>query len=43
MYFVLNKVREACEVAEKGRQRFPQDDAIRALAKRCDAPSGTGH
>jgi hypothetical protein len=43
MYFVLNKVHEACEVAEKGRQRFPQDDAIRALAKRCDAPSGTGH
>jgi hypothetical protein len=43
MYFALNKVQEACEVAEKGRQRFPQDDAIRALAKRCDAPSGTGH
>jgi hypothetical protein len=43
IYFALNKVQEACEVAEKGRQRFPQDDAIRALAKRCDAPSGTGH
>ena len=43
MYFALNKVQAACEVAEKGRQQFPQDDTFRALAKRCDAPSGNGH
>ena len=36
IYFTLNKMQEACEVAAKGRQRFPQDDAIRALMKRCD-------
>ena len=38
-YFALNKMQEACEVAAKGRQRFPQDDAIRALMKRCDTTS----
>jgi len=43
MYFALNKVQEACEVANEGRQRFPQDAAFRALAKRCDASPETGH
>jgi tetratricopeptide (TPR) repeat protein len=38
--FALNKMQEACEVASKGRQRFPQDDAIRALMNRCAAASG---
>jgi hypothetical protein len=37
IYFALNKMQEACEVAARGRQRFPQDDAIRGLMKRCDA------
>jgi hypothetical protein len=36
IYFTLNKMQEGCEVAAKGRQRFPQDDAIRALVNRCD-------
>ncbi len=40
--FALNKMQEACEVASKGRQRFPQDDAIRALMNRCAAASGAG-
>jgi hypothetical protein len=35
IYFTLNKMREACEVAVQGKQRFPQDDAIRALTSRC--------
>jgi hypothetical protein len=34
-YFALNKMQEACEVAVQGRQKFPQDDAIRDLLKRC--------
>jgi hypothetical protein len=43
IYFVLNKVQEACEVAARGRERFPQDDAMRALANRCDiSRSGAG-
>jgi len=37
--FALDKVQEACEVAAKGRQRFPQDDAIQALMKRCATAS----
>jgi hypothetical protein len=42
-YFALNKVQEACEVAAKGRQRFPQDDRIRALVNRCEiTPPGAG-
>jgi hypothetical protein len=41
IYFALNKKQEACEVAAKARQRFPQDDAIRGLMNRCDtAPVG---
>src|SRR6267154_487898 len=41
IYLALNKMQEACEIAAKGRQRFPQDDAIRALMNRCDtAPNG---
>jgi predicted Zn-dependent protease len=44
IYFALNKMQEACEVAAKGSQRFPQDDAIRALVKRCDiSRSGVDH
>jgi hypothetical protein len=39
IYFALNKMQEACEVAAKGKQKFPQDDAIRGLMKRCDAAS----
>ncbi len=39
IYFALNKMQEACEVAAKGKQKFPQDDAIRSLTKRCDAAS----
>jgi hypothetical protein len=40
-YFALNKRQEACEIADKGRQKFPQDDAMRNLWKRCDtAPAG---
>jgi tetratricopeptide (TPR) repeat protein len=35
IYFALNKTQEACEVAAKGRQKFPQDDAVRALMNRC--------
>jgi predicted Zn-dependent protease len=38
-YFTLSKIQEACEAAAKGRQRFPQDDAIRSLMKRCDTAS----
>jgi tetratricopeptide (TPR) repeat protein len=42
-YFALNKVQEACEVAATGKQRFPQDGAIRALMNRCDpASAGVG-
>jgi hypothetical protein len=33
--FALNKMQDACEFAAKGRRRFPQDDAIRALMNRC--------
>jgi hypothetical protein len=40
--FALNKMPEACEVASKGRQRFPQDDAIRALMNRCATASVAG-
>jgi hypothetical protein len=40
--FALNKISEACEVASKGRQRFPQDDAIRALMNRCATASVAG-
>jgi len=40
--FALDKMQEACEVASQGGQRFPQDDAIRALRNRCATASGTG-
>jgi len=40
--FALNRVQDACEVAAKGRQRFPQDDAIRALMNRCATASVVG-
>jgi hypothetical protein len=40
--FALNKMQEACEVAAQGRQRFPQDDAIRALMNRCATASVAG-
>ena len=39
IYFTLNKAQQACEVAAKAKQRFPQDDAIRALTKRCETSS----
>jgi hypothetical protein len=39
IYFTLNKMQEACEVAAQGSQKFPQDDAIRNLTKRCDTAS----
>jgi hypothetical protein len=35
IYLARNKMQDACEVAAKGRQRFPQDGAIRALVNRC--------
>jgi hypothetical protein len=37
--FALDKMKEACEVAAKGRQKFPQDDAIRGLMEKCDTAS----
>jgi len=40
-YFTLSKTQEACQLAAQGRQKFPQDDTIRDLSKRCDtAPAG---
>ena len=40
-FFALNKMQEACEVATQGKQRFPQDDVIRNLSKRCEhVPAG---
>jgi predicted Zn-dependent protease len=39
IYLTLKKLQEACDVAAKGRQRFPQDDAIRAFASRCNSAS----
>jgi hypothetical protein len=44
IYFTLSKTQEACQVAAEGRHKFPQDDAIRNLSKRCDsAPAGTSN
>jgi hypothetical protein len=41
IHFALKKIQEACEVATNGKQKFPQDDAIRDLSKRCEtAPAG---
>jgi len=39
IYFTLNKAQQACEVAAKAKRTFPQDDAIRALTKRCETSS----
>ena len=40
-FFALNKMQEACEVATQGKQKFPQDDVIRNLSKRCEhVPAG---
>jgi predicted CXXCH cytochrome family protein len=39
IYLTLNRIQEACELAAKGRQRFPQDDAIRGLMNRCGTAS----
>lgn len=40
-YFALNKMQEACEVATQGKQKFPQDDVIQNLSKRCEnIPAG---
>jgi hypothetical protein len=36
IYSALNRMQEACEVATQGRQKFPQDDMIRDLSKRCE-------
>jgi hypothetical protein len=42
IYFELSKLKEACEVAANGLQRFPQDDRFRTLRNRCDTdPAGT--
>jgi hypothetical protein len=44
IYFTLSKTQEACQVAAEGRHKFPQDDAIRNLSKRCDStPAGTSN
>ena len=43
IYFALDKKQEACGVAEKGRQQFPQDDMFRAVAKRCNDSPETRH
>jgi hypothetical protein len=41
IYFTLNKMQEACQVAAHGKQKFPQDDAIRDLSNRCErVPAG---
>jgi hypothetical protein len=41
IYFTLSKTQEACQLAAQGRQKFPQDDAMRDLSKRCDStPAG---
>ncbi|MCU1304721.1 MAG: hypothetical protein JWQ87_5005 [Candidatus Sulfotelmatobacter sp.] len=40
IYVALNKMHEACDVAAKGMQKFPQDDAIRGVMSRCQAASG---
>jgi len=39
IYLRLNKIQQGCEVAAKGKQRFPQDDAIQALVNRCATAS----
>jgi predicted Zn-dependent protease len=41
IYFTLNKMQEACQVAAYGKQKFPQDNAIRDLSNRCErVPAG---
>jgi hypothetical protein len=39
IYFALNKMQEGCELAAKGKKKFPQDEAIRALTNQCVAAS----
>ena len=34
--FAQNKIPEGCEVADKGVQKFPQDEGLRSLMNRCD-------
>ncbi|MGC2198212.1 MAG: hypothetical protein WA628_26310 [Terriglobales bacterium] len=36
IYFAQKKYQEACKVASKGIQNFPQNDALRSLMSRCD-------
>jgi predicted Zn-dependent protease len=44
IYVALNRMSEACQLAAEGERRFPQDDAIRGLMRRCEtAPPGIGH
>ena|SRR5882762_1007011 len=38
LYFAQNKIQDACEVAAKGTQNFPQDEALRSVMSRCDTP-----
>ena len=40
VYLELNQVKEACEIAATGMQKFPQDDEFRTLLNRCDATPG---
>jgi hypothetical protein len=40
LYITLNKMQEACEVAARGRHRFPQDDSLRTGMERCATTSG---
>ncbi|HWY52921.1 MAG TPA: hypothetical protein VNZ03_00555 [Terriglobales bacterium] len=41
IYVALNKTQEACKVATRGKQKFPQDDVIRDLSKQCGTtPAG---
>jgi hypothetical protein len=37
--FALHSMQEACGIAAEAKQKFPQDDAIRSLMKRCDSAS----
>ena len=42
IYFALNKTQEACQVAAQGSRKFPQDDVIQNLSKRCVTASAGG-
>ena len=44
IYVALNRTHEACQLAAEGRQKFPQDDAIRGFMRRCaTAPPGASN